>query len=126
MHPTRATAEQPRADRVLSRAFCRAAEALDVAQKEQAKILGVSAASVSRLQRGERVLEVDSKEGELALLFVRLFRSLDTMVGGDSGKARDWLHAHNRHLGGVPAERLATIPGLLHVVEYLDAMRARV
>lgn len=119
-------AQRPEADRVLSKAFCRAAETLGVPQKSQARILGVSAASVSRLTRGERKIDADSKEGELAVLFVRMFRSLDALVGGDTGKARAWLHAENLHLPGVPAELLLTIQGLLHVVEYLDAMRGRV
>lgn len=114
------------ASRVLSVAFCRAAEALGVAQKDQARILGVSAASVSRLARGEREINASSKEGELAILFVRLFRSLDALMGGDVVKARAWLHAGNRHLAGIPADLLLTIQGLLHVVEYLDAMRGRV
>jgi len=41
-----------------------------------------SEASVSRLQTG-RGLDPETKEGELALLFLRLYRSLDALVGGD-------------------------------------------
>jgi uncharacterized protein (DUF2384 family) len=119
-------AERPDSGRILSMAFSRAAAALALPQKDQARILGVSTASISRLTRGEREIDAGSKEGELAILFVRLFRSLDALVGGDPEKARAWLHAENHHLGGVPAELLATIQGLLHVVEYLDAMRGHV
>jgi transcriptional regulator with XRE-family HTH domain len=118
-------AEHPTANRVLSVAFCTAAEALGISQKDQARILGVSAASLSRVVRGKRELDAHSKEGELAILFVRLFRSLDALVGGDAEKARAWLHAQNHHLAGIPAELLFTIQGLIHVVEYLDAMRGR-
>lgn len=126
MNPQRQpVTEPPEANRVLSTAFCRAAELLGIAQKHQARILGVSAASASRLSRGERRIDARSKEGELAVLFVRLFRSLDALVGGDTDKARSWLHTDNHHLSGVPAELLVTVPGLLHVVEYLDAMRGR-
>lgn len=124
--PTTMTEELPRADRVLSTAFCRAAGILGVPQKDQARILGVSAASASRLARDERLIDARSKEGELAILFVRLFRSLDALVGGDARKARAWLHATNRHLSGVPAELVVTVQGLIHVVEYLDAMRGRI
>lgn len=118
-------AERPDAGRVLSKAFLRAADKLDLPPKAQARILGLSPASVSRLARGEREIDVESKEGELALLLVRLFRSLDALMGGDEEKSRLWLHAPNDHLGGVPAERLGEIQGLVHVVEYLDAMRGR-
>ncbi len=109
---------------VLTKAVLRAAEALGVNQKGLARILGVSEATVSRLGR-TKVLDPDTKEGELALLFVRLFRSLDTLVGGDAAKARAWLVAPNPHLGGVPAERIATVPGLVDAVGYLDALRGK-
>lgn len=108
---------------VVTKAVRRVAEKLDVSQKELARILGVSEATVSRLASG-KTLELDRKEGELALLFVRVFRSLNALVG-DEGKARAWFHAHNDHLGGVPAERVRTVEGLVHVAEYLDAMRGK-
>jgi hypothetical protein len=87
-------------------------------------VLGSSEASVSRLQ-GARGLDPASKEGELALLFLRVYRSLDALVGGDDAKARAWLTTHNEHLGAVPAERILTVEGLVDVVQYLDAMRGR-
>jgi hypothetical protein len=89
-----------------------------------AAVLGSSEASVSRLQHA-RDLAPASKEGELALLFLRAYRSLDALVGGDDDKARKWLHAENDHLRGIPAERMRTVEGLVDVVQYLDAMRGR-
>lgn len=109
---------------VVTKAVLRVAAALELSQKELARILGLSEASVSRLMTGKLELEVDSKEGELGLLLVRLFRSLDALVGEEE-KARAWFHAKNGHLGGVPAERVRTIEGLVHVTEYLDAMRGQ-
>ena len=79
---------------------------------------------MSRLQHG-RGLDPETKEGELALLFLRLFRSLDALVGGDDDKAKLWLFAENEHVTGVPAERIKTVEGLVDVVQYLDAMRGR-
>ena len=108
---------------VLAGAALRAADLLAVSQKRLAKVLGVSEASLSRLAKGLRQVEPSSKEGELALLFVRIFRSLDALVGGNAEKSRAWLHAENLHLNGVPAELIQTVPGLVHVSEYLDAMR---
>ena len=109
---------------VLARATLAAAERLGLRARQLAVVLGVSEASVSRLQRG-RGLPPKTKEGELALLFVRLYRSLDALVGGDDDKAREWLHAENDHLRGVPAERIRSVEGLVDVVQYLDAMRGR-
>jgi hypothetical protein len=116
--------EAPDAGRVLARAVAAAAARLGVRNNRLAEVIGTSAASVSRLSSGRRIDPV-SKEGELALLFVRLYRSLDALVGGDDGQARAWLHAENVHLNGVPAERIRRVEGLIDVIQYLDGMRGR-
>ena len=113
-----------RAAAVLTRAVVRAAGSLALTQKTLASTLGISEASVSRLARG-RVIDPRSKEGELAAVFVRMFRSLDAFLGGDDGKAAAWLHAHNHHLSGTPVELIRTVTGLVHVTEYLDALRGK-
>lgn len=93
-------------------------------RRDLAVVLGVSPATVSRLD--DRPLDPARKEGELAVLFVRLFRSLDALLGGSTEKARRWMHAPNSHLGGVPADRIQTVTGLVDAIEYLDAMRGKV
>ena len=108
---------------VLTRAVLRAAEELALSQRELAETVGVSPSTVSRFDRGS-VLEPGTKEAELALLLLRAYRSLDALMGGDREKNRTWLRAGNLHLGGgAPADLLRTVTGLVHVVEYLDAMR---
>ncbi|MGQ0767375.1 MAG: MbcA/ParS/Xre antitoxin family protein [Gemmatimonadota bacterium] len=116
--------EQPEPAAVLTKALIAAADRAGLRQRDLAAILGSSEASISRLSRDRRV-EPASKEGELALLFLRAWRSLDTLVGSDDEAARAWLHHHNEHLGGVPAEKLRTAEGLVDVVRYLDALRGR-
>lgn len=107
---------------VLTRAVERAAVSLGLSNRELAEVIGVSAASLSRLARGRRI-RPESKEGELALLFLRVFRSLDALLGGDAESCRRWLRSYNHHLAGVPAELVRTVGGLAGVAEYLDAMR---
>ncbi len=114
----------PRADTVLTRAVLKAARLLDINSRELSEIIGSSEASVSRLRTG-RLLAPSTKDGELALLFLRLYRSLDALVGGDDANAREWLNNENTHIGGIPAERIRTVEGLVDVVQYLDAMRGR-
>ena len=121
-HP--ATRHRPDPAAVLTRATLSAAARLGLRSRELAAVIGASEASVSRL-KGARVLDPTSKEGELALLFLRLFRSLDALMGGDEARARAWLRAENLHLGGVPADRMRSVEGLIDVVQYLDAMRGR-
>src|SRR2546429_8393783 len=115
----RKRAPLPKPKEVLTRAVLRAAEALGLASKDLAEILGVSPATLSRLQ-SERAIDPDSKEGELALLFLRMYRSLDALLGGDADRCRKWLHAKNLHLAGTPAALIKTVTGLVYVNDYLD------
>ena len=111
---------------VLTKATLRAAENLAVKSKELSEILGVSEASVSRIKNGNRPIgDGPGKEQELALLFLRLYRSLDSILGDNMDLCRKWFRAQNVHLGGTPSDLIKTIQGLTHVVEYLDAMRGK-
>ena len=109
---------------VLTKAVRSAALRLGVRNRQLADVLGTSEASISRLGGG-RLIEPATKQGELALLFLRQFRSLDALMGGDETKSRAWFQAENAHLGGVPAQRIRRVEGLVDVVQYLDAMRGR-
>ena len=110
--------------RVLSDATLRAAELLGLSRTTLAQVLGVSEAGVSRLASGARRIDPLSKEGELALLLVRLYRSLDALVGNDGGQRRAWLESLNRGVNGRPVDLIVRAEGLVSIVAYLDAMRA--
>lgn len=112
--------------RTLSKATIRAAESLGLTQAELAPILGVSTSTVSRLSSGALVLSEEQKTWELAALFVRLYRSLDALVGSNQSQARAWLDSANAGLGGVPKDLIAGTEGLVRVVQYLDASRGRI
>ena len=109
---------------VLTKAVRNAAARLGVSNRRLARILGTSEASISRLGR-ERAIAPSSKEGEIAVLFIRMFRALDSLVGGNEIQAKSWLEAFNRHLDDVPGKRIEDVEGLVDVVRYLDAMRAK-
>src|SRR5712675_2202218 len=97
---------------VLAKATLSAARRLQLTNRDLAGVLGTSEASVSRLS-GDRTLRPGSAEASLALLFVRLFRSLDAITGGVESSARAWFIAPNHHVGGIPAERVQTVEGLV-------------
>jgi len=109
---------------VLAKATLAAARRLGCSNRELAAVLGTSEASVSRLAH-DRGLRPGRAEASLALLFVRLFRSLDAATGGDEAKARAWFNGRNHHLGGVPADLVRTPEGLVNAVQYLDAIRGK-
>jgi hypothetical protein len=105
---------------VLSEAFGNAGKVLGMSQTELGAIIGKDRTVVSRGR-----LDPDSKAGELALLFIRCYRALYVLVGGGQKEMRHWMNTENRHTGGVPAEQVKTVQGLVSVLEYLDAMRGK-
>lgn len=116
----------PDAGPTLSKAVVRAAEFLGFSQAAMADVLCLSAASVSRLFAGTYVLAPTRKaEWQLGLMFVRLFRSLDSILGRGE-QARTWLNGENAALGGRPADLVRKMEGLGRVVAYLDAYRGRI
>ena len=114
------TESTPAAPTVFAKAAINAARAVGLTQAELGRVIGRDRSS---LRRG---LDPASKSGELALLLIRGYRSLYVLVGGEPETMRHWMHTENRHTGGVPAEQVMTVQGLTRVVEYLDAMRAKV
>jgi Protein of unknown function (DUF2384) len=109
---------------VATKAVLRAAARLGVSNKALGRIIGLSEATVSRMGSGAYTLTSGDKAFELAVLFVRLFRALDTIAGGDEAVAAAWLRNENLALGGTPLVLIQTVSGLLHVLGYLDARRA--
>jgi hypothetical protein len=111
---------------VLTKAAVNAAERLGLTARILSAVIGVSEATVSRLKRQDVLLERGTKPFELAVLLVRLFRSLDAVTGGDEAVARAWMTADNTVLGERPVDRIVSISGLVDVLAYLDARRALV
>ena len=109
---------------VLTKAMLRAADIVGLKARLLAQVIGVSEATLSRMKSGDVMLEPGTKPFELAVLVVRLFRSLDAISGGDDAVARSWMGASNLALNGTPAEMIITVTGLVDVVTYLDAHRA--
>jgi len=105
---------------VLAEAYINAGKLLAMTQADLGEIIGKDRSAISRGR-----IDPDSKVGELALLFIRCYRALYVLVGGDAAQMRHWMRTENMHTGGVPAQQVKTVQGLVHVVEYLDAMRGK-
>ena len=118
---TQAVAVQ-RSHGVLSKATWRAARQLGLSGAALSKVIGLSEATVSRLGRGEWDVAPQSKEGQLAALLVRLFRSLDAIVGNDAAKVATWMSSYNQALNGVPRELIESPQGLVMTLQYVDAI----
>jgi len=108
------------AAQVLAKALIAAGKDLGLNQMTIAVVVGKDRSAISR-----GGIDPQSKPGELALLLVRAYRALFVLVGGDPAQMKHWMHTANHHTGGVPAEQVRSVQGLLRVVEYLDAIRGK-
>jgi transcriptional regulator with XRE-family HTH domain len=111
------------ADAVLTKALLSTREQLGLTQQELADIIGVHRSAISRWSEGG--LRVESKTGELALLLIRIYRSLFALFGGNLADMQHFLRTDNRHLDAPPLALMMQVQGLVRVVEYLDAIRGK-
>ncbi len=112
--------------RVLSGAMARVAACWQLTNEQMAAALGISAASASRLKAGRYPLKRGDKAFELGQYILRLFRSLDALLGSDDLAARSWLHTDNLDLEAKPIDLIKTVRGLTMVADYVDDFRAKV
>jgi hypothetical protein len=110
---------------ILTKALCQLAKFYALTGKEISQIIGISESTASRLMQGKKFISPDTKEGEMALLLIRIYRSLNAMVGNNHDKARRWLNSQNLYFNHKPIDEMKTIPGLIGVLNYLDAMRGK-
>jgi len=109
---------------VVIKAFHRAYKELGVSRDDASRIVGVDSSTLNRNK--DKGFDPTSKTGELCLQFVRVYRSLFAIAGGDRGFMKHWLRTYNKALSQSPLELMFTIRGLIQVNEYLDAMRGKV
>ena|SRR5438132_266514 len=124
--PAQARRQRPAAAEgvVVTKALLRAASRLGLSNKHLGKIVGLSEATVSRMGSGAYTLSRGDKSFELAILFIRLFRAVDAVTGGDEAVAAAWLRNENLALGAAPLALIQSVSGLVHVLGYVDARRA--
>ena len=109
---------------VLLKAFNNACAELGVNKAVAGKIIGVNRSTLSRKEGSG--LGADSKSSELSLHFIRLYRSLFAISGGDQAFMRHWFATSNSALGGKPADLVQSVVGLMQTNDYLDAMRGKI
>jgi uncharacterized protein (DUF2384 family) len=117
--------QYPSEDAVLTTAVTQVAQFWALTNEQLGSILGLSAATASRLRGGRYQLRPSEKAFELGQYLVRLFRGLDALLGSDDMTARAWLRTPNLDLHARPIDLVASIHGLMQVVDYVDDFRAR-
>ena len=116
---------EPAPEVVLAKAVLNAAAQLGLKQADLAAVLGMHRTAIRRLKQNPS-LSPRSKEGELALLLVRLARALFALTGGDQDWIRHFMRTPNKVTGGIPARQIESIQGLVTVLQFVDAIRGKV
>lgn len=118
-----ATADHSRA---LTRALFEAAMRLGISRAELRAVIGVSAATITRMERHGSGLQVGTEPWDAAVQVVRMYCSLVALVGDRDGAARSWFAAPvTRFAGQSPRQMIQRGGGLVAVCDYLDAYRTR-
>ncbi|MBF7073987.1 DUF2384 domain-containing protein [Glaciecola sp. MH2013] len=109
---------------VVTKALFNVKDELGVSQEVIGQIIGADAATVSRMQK-----RMDMKQNrvyETAVILIRIYRSLYTILGGSSDAIKHWLNTNNKDfMGRPPIDNMKNIVGLINTAEYLDSMRGR-
>lgn len=106
---------------LLGKALVSAGKAMGLTQAEVSDIVGRNRTAV--LRDG---IDPASKAGELALLLIRLYRSVYALTGGDQQAMKHWLATENRYFDEVPRDMIHSAEGLVRALHYLDAMRGKI
>lgn len=116
--------QAPTAEQVLSKVILNVADDLGLTGQELAKVLGVHRSKISRLKQSLD-LSPSSKEGEIALLLIRIARGLFGLVGQDKHWVEHFMRTHNQLTQGVPAQQVQTVQGLVTVLHVVDSLRGK-
>lgn len=113
--------------RILTKALIRMADWLALSRQELQALIGKSESSLCRLYtKSNAYLDPESKEGQLAILLLRIYRNLDALFGGNAKQAQDWLRSENKDLRGKPVLIMQNIEGLIAVLHYLEKMTGKI
>lgn len=127
MRTSTTTVPESNRSRVLSLAVTEAAKRMKIGPTDLGLIIGFSQPTSSRLLRDQFAIPEGGKEWELSAHFVRLYRSLSSMVAGDDTLIESWLRSPNKAFGQqIPLNYIKRVDGLIHACNYLDAHRATV
>ncbi|MBV1952064.1 MAG: MbcA/ParS/Xre antitoxin family protein [Cycloclasticus sp.] len=111
-------------DVVLAKAIVSAVKQLGLKQAEVACALGMHRTAFRRLIKAPS-LDPTSKQGELALIVVRIARALFALTGGDETWIKRFMRTHNKITGGIPAKQIASLEGLMSVLRFVDTVRGK-
>lgn len=106
---------------IVMKAYINAYKTMGISDGHAAKLIGVGRSTLLR----KLSFETESKQSELQILFIRLYRSMFALFGGDLTSMKHWFEHNNKHIRGIPKDLCFTVTGLVNVNAYLDALRGK-
>ena len=83
-----------------------------------AHFLGLDTAQVAQISK-----ETQLESEEVAILLVRAYKSLHSIMGGHEAEMRVWMTSENSHLKGIPEQLIMSAAGLIDVAGYLERFK---
>lgn len=108
---------------VLAKAFLNGAERLGMTLDQMATTLKIAS---EELTVNEFRINPDSEQGKLALSLVRISIALEMLNGGDVEMIHHFMHNKNLLTGSVPIEQVQHPQGLFQVLEFVEAIPAKI
>ena len=108
---------------VLAKACLNGAERLGMTLDQMATMLKIAP---EKLVPNELQISPDSEQGKLALSLVRISIALEMLNGGDVEMIHHFMHNKNLLTGGVPIEQVQHPQCLFQVLEFVEAIPARI
>ena len=91
---------------------------LTEASLRAAHFLGLDTAQVAQISK-----ETQLESEEVAILLVRAYKSLNSIMGGHEAEMRVWMSSENSHLKGIPEQLIMSAGGLNDVTCYLERFK---
>ncbi|OAL76796.1 hypothetical protein AY606_12575 [Acinetobacter sp. SFB] len=111
--------------KILVKASWKAAEHLGLKPEQFIKILHLESVDVN-LSEATLMLDPNSKQEEIALILIRIYKAIYTLNGGDIEWIHHFLNSPNLLTGGIPMEQLKSMDGLLSVLNTVESLQQNV
>ncbi len=109
---------------LLSKALKNSAELLGLNQNDIAAMLKISPSALSKsLNRG---IDPEKLQGRYALLIIKVYRSLNQLLGGNKEQMAKWIRAKLKPFSKSPLEMMSSEIEIVYLNDYLDSMKAKI
>ena len=109
--------------RVLAKAAWKAAEHLGLKPEQFLRILHLECVDMN-LSEATLMLDLNSKQGEIALILIRIYKAIYNLNGGDTKWMHHFLNSPNLLTSGIPIEQLESMSGLLSVLKTVESLNS--